>query len=86
MVEPQGNPGRQLLVERGVDSVHRSDHKERIAGAAFTAASVPILPAAPGRFSMTNGCPSCSNSHWNLGAERRDGGALPSRYEATPKG
>ena len=33
------------------------------AGAAFTTASVPMLPPAPARFSTTKDCPSRSASH-----------------------
>src|SRR5262249_34725 len=49
----------ELVVEGGVDRVHESGHKE----GAFTTISVPILLAAPGRFSMTNCWPSRSDSH-----------------------
>ena len=55
----------ELVVERRVDRVRRSRPGgacSRPAGARTTA-SVPILLPAPGRFSMTNGWPSRSDSH-----------------------
>ena len=38
------------------------------------------IPAAPGRFSMMNGCPSRSDSHWAIKRPRISGelpGAIP---------
>ena len=54
----------ELVVERRVDRVRRTDQQQRIAvGGARTTASVPILLPAPGRFSMMNCWPSRSDSH-----------------------
>ena len=54
----------EFLVERRVDRVADRPRGaySRPAGA-LTTASVPILLPAPGRFSMTNGWPSRSDSH-----------------------
>src|SRR5213592_1808426 len=65
----------KFLVERGVDRVGRHYHEKRIAIGARTTASAAILVAAPGRFSMTNGWPSRSESHWPI---RRAMMSLPS--------
>ena len=55
----------ELVVERRVDRVADVDQEQRIAVrlGARTTASVAILLPAPGRFSMTNGWPSRSDSH-----------------------
>ena len=54
----------ELVVERRVDRVRRTDQEKRIAvRGARTTASVAILPPAPGRFSMMNGWPSRSDNH-----------------------
>src|SRR5262249_55238905 len=57
----------ELIIERHIDGVRRSRQEERIAvRRARTTASVPILLPAPGRFSMMNGWPSRSESHWPI--------------------
>ena len=47
----------ELIVERRVDRVRSEATKRAYSrpSGACTTASVPILPPAPGRFSMTNG-------------------------------
>ena len=57
----------ELVVERGVDGVLRVDQQQRIAvGAACVAASVAMLPPAPGRVSMMNCWPSFSDRNWPI--------------------
>ena len=49
----------ELLVERRVDGIRNGGEQQRVAvGGAFTTASVPILPPAPGRLSVMKFCPS----------------------------
>ena len=54
----------ELVVERRVDRVERTDQEKRVAVAgARTTASVPILPPPPGLLSITNCWPRRSESH-----------------------
>jgi hypothetical protein len=62
----------ELVVERRVGRVVAPDHEQRVSvcGRARTTASVPMLLPAPGRFSMMNGWPSRSESHWPISRAR----------------
>jgi hypothetical protein len=60
----------ELVVESRVDRMRACHQEERIAVGRRATASVPIVPPAPGRLSMTNGWPRRSDSHCAIGRAR----------------